>query len=295
MTHARRNPFPDTDKDRHYIWNMLVDRDILAFCEADWSSVDSDFVKEGFMGIDAGKRSNPDSWRLSFPNLKTYQDEWSRQAQAFQAEEWGEDPIEALFRTTTLRDIDIQGDSALVHKKFDGQISRKNGTSDRLNWQTLYRCQKINGQWKIAGFTGYLPYPLGHPTVPEQVIEEPKGAGQHVTAGPYSPVLHVRPGELVVISGQASIAMDGTIVGDTIEEQARVTLENCRNQLSTGGCTLDDVFKVNVYLTDLDMWPRFNEVYKTFFNAPLPARTAVGTALLEGLQVEIEMWAVRRS
>ena len=37
-------------------------------------------------------------------------------------------------------------------------------------------------------------------------------------------------------------------------------MENCKSQLAQAGCSLDDVFKVNVYLTDLKDWPRFNEV-----------------------------------
>ena len=54
-----------------------------------------------------------------------------------------------------------------------------------------------------------------------------------------------------------------------------------------------DVFKVNVYLKDLEDWPRFNEVYKQYFPQPLPVRTAVGSGLLLTLLVEIEMWATK--
>lgn len=122
----------------------------------------------------------------------------------------------------------------------------------------------------------------------------PPGAQQHVTAGPYSPVLEIDASKLVVISGQTSIDLDGTIVGDTIEEQTRYTLENCKRQLGYAGCSLDDVFKVNVYLKDLDLWPRFNEVYKTYFKQPLPCRTAVQVGLLFTFQVELEMWAAKK-
>ena len=121
----------------------------------------------------------------------------------------------------------------------------------------------------------------------------PDNASQHKTAGPYSPVLEINPNKLVVISGQAALDMEGNLIGDTIEEQSVATIENCRTQLSQAGCDLNDVFKVNVYLTDLKNWPRFNEVYRTFFDKPLPVRTAVGTDLIEGLLVEIEMWAVK--
>ena len=181
------------------------------------------------------------------------------------------------------------------HYSTLSHLKKKNGSSDRLNWQTLYRCRKINGQWKIAGFTGYMPHPMGFQAdAPAAGKQLPTGAGQHVTAGPYSPVLQVTPGQIVVISGQAAIDKSGTIIGDTIEEQAHYTLKNCQHQLQSGGCDLNDVFKVNVYLTDLDNWPRFNEVYKTYFREPKPVRTAVQTPLLYTLLVEIEMWAIKK-
>ncbi len=289
-----QTPFPQ-DPDRHAIWEMLVERDISAFVQADWNPIAADFVEDGFMGIDARGLDNPDGWRINFATLAAYREEWLRQARLFADTKWAEDPETAIERATTLRDIEIAGDCALAHKKFDGRIRQQDGTYTTLNWQTLYRCRKVGGTWKIAGFTGYLPHPMGGAKPPEVAAKsEPVGAAQHVTAGPYSPVLQINPGQLVVISGQASIDPAGKVIGDTIEEQTRYTLENCRKQLETAGCTLADVFKVNVYLTDLDLWPRMNEVYKTYFPQPRPVRTAVGTALLMTLLVEIEMWAVKK-
>jgi enamine deaminase RidA (YjgF/YER057c/UK114 family) len=72
-----------------------------------------------------------------------------------------------------------------------------------------------------------------------------------------------------------------------------VTLENCAMQLRNAGCGLGDVFKVNVYMTDLNDWPAFNEVYSEMMPAPLPVRTAVETKLLRDFIVEIELWAVK--
>src|SRR6187401_192712 len=115
----------------------------------------------------------------------------------------------------------------------------------------------------------------------------PRGATQHVTAGPYSPVLEVDATRLVVISGQVAIDMDGAVVGETIEEQTRATLDNCAWQLASAGCTLADVFKVNIYLADLADWTRFNAVYETMMPEPLPVRTAVQAVLLPGFVVEI--------
>lgn len=120
----------------------------------------------------------------------------------------------------------------------------------------------------------------------------PANAAQHKTAGPYSPVLIIDSKSMVVISGQSAIDMDGNIIGDTIEEQVVYTLENCRRALDTAGCTMVDVFKVNVYLKDIGDWSRFNEIYKTYFEEPFPVRTTVQAGLLAGLLVEIDLWAV---
>jgi 2-iminobutanoate/2-iminopropanoate deaminase len=120
----------------------------------------------------------------------------------------------------------------------------------------------------------------------------PRGATQHVTAGPYSPVLKVDARHLVVISGQVAVDKLGNVVGDTIEEQTTVTLRNCESQLATADCGLSDVFKVNIYLSDLGHWARFNVIYEKMMVEPLPVRTAVQAVLLPGFLLEIEMWAV---
>jgi 2-iminobutanoate/2-iminopropanoate deaminase len=121
----------------------------------------------------------------------------------------------------------------------------------------------------------------------------PAGAVQHKTAGPYSPVLEVQADRLVVISGQVALDLAGNIVGDTIEEQTRQTMANCRRQLESAGCTFDDVFKVNAFMTNLDDWSRFNAVYMELMPEPRPVRTTVGVKLLGKCQIEIEMWAAK--
>lgn len=155
------NPFPQSDTARHSIWEMLVTRDIDAFIAADWSLVADDFVEEGFIGISGNKDPNPDNWRLAFPSLTAYRDEWLRQAQGFAKQSYGEDPRAAIFATTRLEEIEVEGETALVRKKFDGGIKKADGTLDVMKWQTLYYCRLHHGRWKISGFTGYLPNPMG--------------------------------------------------------------------------------------------------------------------------------------
>lgn len=156
-----RNPFPESDTARRAIWEMLVPRDIEAYLGADWSMVAGDFIAEGFLGVSANKDPNPDHWTLAFPTLAAYRDEWLRQAREGQNGSYGEDRRAAIYRTTRLEEIDITDATALVRKKFDGGIRKPDGSLDVMTWQTLYYCRRVDDRWKIAGFTGYLPYPMG--------------------------------------------------------------------------------------------------------------------------------------
>lgn len=159
------NPFPG-DPDRSAIWNMLVPRDIAAFVAADWSMVEHDFVAEDFLGINGNRQDNPDSWTISYPTLTQYRDEWLRQAREGQTVEYAEDQEAGIHRATSLTEIEINGDRAVAHKKFDGSIKLADGNVDRLNWQTLYLCRKVDGHWKLTGFIGYLPFPMGSAAKP---------------------------------------------------------------------------------------------------------------------------------
>lgn len=157
MTSWSSNPFPSGDADRHEIWIMLVERDIAAFLDDDWGRIHDDFAEDRFVG-QSGSSSNPDHWRITFPSLQAYREEWLRQAAAFATVQLKNiDKAEFLFRTTVLRDIEINGDRALAHKKFDGHAKTADGNDLVLNWQTMYWLQRISGTWKLTGFLGYLP------------------------------------------------------------------------------------------------------------------------------------------
>lgn len=107
--------------------------------------------------------------------------------------------------------------------------------------------------------------------------------------GAYSQGLRV--GDFVFVSGQGPLDVEtGEIVGDTIEEQTARTLENVQAILETAGATMDDVVRSTVHLSDLDLFPRFNEVYASYFPDPKPTRTTVGSQLLK-MMVEIDVIA----
>jgi hypothetical protein len=157
---AEKNPFAATDAARSEIWEMLVSRDISAFLAADWSMVEGDFIEDEFLGVDGRKAQNPDSWTISFPSLAAYRQEWLRQAAETKATIYAEDVRGAIFRATSLEQIDIFADRAIAHKKFNGSIARADGGIDSLLWQSLYFCRHSGGRWKLSGFIGYLPNPL---------------------------------------------------------------------------------------------------------------------------------------
>ena len=286
------NPFPPADEARHAIWEMLVRRDIEAFVAGDWDAHFKDFAPDLFFGIDARFSDNPDSWRVTYADIARYRESWLAAADELKGRIGDAALRQSIFGLTTLRDIEIMGDFALARKKFDGQIRLNDGESVTLRWQTQYFCRRVDGRWRIAGFLGYLPNPMGSRSPSEPAKRAPT-ATQAPGSGPYSPVLEVAPGKIVVISGQAAVGPDGKTIGSDIRTQARVTLENCAMQLRNAGCSLGDVFKVNVYMTDLKDWPAFNEVYAEMMPAPLPVRTAVETKLLRDFVVEIELWAVK--
>lgn len=153
------NPFDKTvDPDKAQIWEMLVLRDIDAFIAADWAMVENDFIADKFMGVDGGGHDKPHDWKMTFPTLNDYKTEWSAQAVKAKKIDYAEDIRAAIHRITNLTEIDINQHKALVTKKFYGEIKQADGEVEKPNWQTLYFCEKQNGQWKITGFIGYLPY-----------------------------------------------------------------------------------------------------------------------------------------
>ena len=126
--------------------------------------------------------------------------------------------------------------------------------------------------------------------MPKREPIQPDGVA--VPKVPYSPV--VVSGDLVFTAGQAPFDVDGNLVSDDITEQTVQTLKNLRACLEAAGCSLEDVVKVNAYLTDLGDFPAYNAVYEQTFSKPYPARTTVQAGLV-GFKVEIEAVARKPS
>ena len=81
--------------------------------------------------------------------------------------------------------------------------------------------------------------------------------------------------------------------GSDIQKQTRYVLENIQSVYRAAGCELNDTVKAQVFLTDLDDFYPFDQVWREFFPAPPPRTTVqVGALLVPGCRIEIDLIAV---
>ena len=106
--------------------------------------------------------------------------------------------------------------------------------------------------------------------------------------GPYSQA--VKAGSLMFISGQIPLDPEtGHLVSQSIEDQAKQVLENVKSICEAAGCSLDDIVKISIFLTDLSNFAVVNDMMKEYFSEPYPARATVEVSGLPlGVNVEIE-------
>jgi reactive intermediate/imine deaminase len=100
----------------------------------------------------------------------------------------------------------------------------------------------------------------------------------------------VKHGNLVFLSGQIPLDPDTMeLVAGDFETRARRVFDNLRAVVEASGGSMDQVLKLNVYLTDLANFATVNTVMADYFDKPYPARAAVGVASLpKGTDIEAE-------
>ena len=109
--------------------------------------------------------------------------------------------------------------------------------------------------------------------------------------GPYSQ--GIKACSLIITSGQLPIDPATGAFPETIEEQTRQSLENCKAVLAAGGASMENVIKTTVFLSDMNNFAAMNGVYASFFEGACPARSAVEVARLpKDALVEVECIAV---
>jgi 2-iminobutanoate/2-iminopropanoate deaminase len=124
------------------------------------------------------------------------------------------------------------------------------------------------------------------------MIEYPKSSDTPVSHLPFSPATRV--GELIFVSGQASVDTTGKIISDTFEGEMRRSIQNLAKVLQDAGSDLAHVVQTRNYVRDADDLPAFNLIYREYFRDPYPARTTITNCLSAALRFEIECVAVVR-
>jgi len=100
----------------------------------------------------------------------------------------------------------------------------------------------------------------------------------------------IKAGSTVYLSGQ--IPLDPatmTLVEGDMEAQIRRVFDNLAAVCEAAGGGLQDIVKLNIFLTDLSYFALVNEVMASYFQQPYPARAAIGVAALpKGAGVEMD-------
>ena len=110
-----------------------------------------------------------------------------------------------------------------------------------------------------------------------------------------APSVPIRRPSKQAVSGQIPLdPATGAFVRGGVEEQAEQSLRNLKAVLAGAGCTLGDVVKTTVFLTDMGAFAAVNAVYAKYFEGDSPARSAVQVGKLpKDAPLEIECIAVK--
>ena len=100
----------------------------------------------------------------------------------------------------------------------------------------------------------------------------------------------IKTGNTVYLSGQIPLdPATGELVTGDISVQIKRVFDNLAAVAEAAGGSMQDIVKLNVYLTDLANFPKVNEAMARVFKEPYPARAAVGVAALpKGAEVEMD-------
>ena len=109
--------------------------------------------------------------------------------------------------------------------------------------------------------------------------------------GPYSQA--IRYGNIVFLSGQIPLDPNTMEIVEGIEAQITQVFENLSQVIKSADASFDNVAKLNIYLTDLSNFALVNDIMKSYFTEPFPARAAIGVASLpKGSLVEADGFLV---
>ena len=99
-------------------------------------------------------------------------------------------------------------------------------------------------------------------------------------------------GEVLFLSGQLAFGAGGKLVGDDIGAQTHQVVANIEAVLKKANLGIEDIFKVTVWLQNIEDFAAFNVAYGEHFGEDPPARSAIRADLLvPGALLEMEVMA----
>jgi enamine deaminase RidA (YjgF/YER057c/UK114 family) len=112
---------------------------------------------------------------------------------------------------------------------------------------------------------------------------------------PFKIAIGYRIGDLVILSGQASVDGHGKTVGvGDFDTQADQVFANIASGLAAAGSSMQQIFKVTIYLTDMSNYDKILALRERYFTKPYPADTIVEVTSLAMAEymIEIEVMAL---
>jgi len=124
-----------------------------------------------------------------------------------------------------------------------------------------------------------------------KIIDTPQ---MPVSNGHYSSC--IEQNGILYLSGQLPIDIKTRKIPDTIEAQAQLVLENLEFILNEAGSHKENVLQTRIYISNIDLWDKVNNIYSTFFSEHKPVRSIVPTRELHfGCLIEVEAMAVAKN
>ncbi len=110
--------------------------------------------------------------------------------------------------------------------------------------------------------------------------------------GPYSQC--VKSGNIIFISGQIAInPQTNEIITKNISNETKMVMENLKNILEECNCTFENIVKCSIFLSDMNLFEKVNEIYSQYFSKPFPARETVEVSKLpKNVNLEISAIAI---
>jgi reactive intermediate/imine deaminase len=121
----------------------------------------------------------------------------------------------------------------------------------------------------------------------KQVIHTAKAPA---AVGPYSQAVQAPSGKMVFLSGQIGLVpASGEMISEKFEDQVKQAFSNMQAVIEAAGGKLENIVKLNLFLTDLGQFGIVNALMAERLPQPYPARSTVGVSSLpKGAQFEIE-------